>query len=171
MPVLCWEARVARRVAYLLFGFVFYVILVWTFQVEELVAAGAGALLTALIFGKHLPIEPVRLLSPRRWFWLLVYLPVFGYQCLKSNIDVALRVLSPGLQIRPGIVKIRTRLKTDVARVFLANSITLTPGTMTVEIRDDVLYIHWIEVGTEDPVAAARRIIGPFEFFLSRIFD
>jgi multicomponent Na+:H+ antiporter subunit E len=91
--------------------------------------------------------------------------------CLKSNIDVALRVLSPGLQIKPGIVKIRTALKSDAARVFLANSITLTPGTMTVEMRDDVLYIHWIEVGAEDPVAAAQKIIGPFEFFLARIFD
>lgn len=161
----------ARRAAYFLLGLVFYIVLVWSFQVEELIAALAAALLTALLFGKYLPIEPVRLLSPRRWFWLLAYLPVFAYQCFKSNIDVALRVLSPGLQIKPGIVKIRTTLKTDVARVFLANSITLTPGTMTVEIRDDVLYIHWIEVGEEDPVAAAKRIIGPFEYFLSRIFD
>ncbi len=161
----------ARRLAYFLLGLVFYIVLVWSFQVEELIAAGAAALLTALVFGKHLPIEPARLLSPRRWLWLLMYVPVFAYQCLKSNIDVALRVLSPGLQIKPGIVRIRTTLKSDVARVFLANSITLTPGTMTVEIRDDLLYIHWIEVGSDDPVAAAKRIIGPFEFFLSRIFD
>jgi multicomponent Na+:H+ antiporter subunit E len=91
--------------------------------------------------------------------------------CLKSNIDVALRVLSPGLQIKPGIVKIRTNLKSDVARVFLANSITLTPGTMTVEMKDDVLYIHWIEVGASDITAASKAIIGPFEYFLGRIFD
>jgi multicomponent Na+:H+ antiporter subunit E len=146
-------------------------VLVWTWQYEEVIAAAAVALLTALVFGANLPTQPIKLLQPRRWFWLLAYIPVFAYQCLKSNIDVALRVLSPGLQIKPGIVKIRTSLKSDIARVFLANSITLTPGTMTVEMKDDVLYIHWIEVGAEDPVAAARTIIGPFEYFLARIFD
>jgi len=101
----------------------------------------------------------------------LAYIPVFAYMCVKCNVDVALRVLSPGLQLKPGIVKIRTSLKSDIARVFLANSITLTPGTMTVELNDDVLYVHWIEVGSNDPVEAGKAIIGPFEYFLSRIFD
>ncbi len=146
-------------------------LLVYTFQYQEVLVGVGVALLTAVFFGRHLPVQPSRLLHPVRWFWLLVYIPVFVYMCLKANIDVALRVLSPGLQIRPGIVKIRTNLKSDVARVFLANSITLTPGTMTVEIKDDVLYIHWIEVGASDITAASKAIIGPFEYFLARIFD
>ena len=146
-------------------------LLVYTFQYQEVLVGVGVALLTAVFFGRHLPVQPSRLLHPVRWFWLLVYIPVFVYMCLKANIDVALRVLSPGLQIRPGIVKIRTNLKSDVARVFLANSITLTPGTMTVEIKDDVLYIHWIEVGASDITAASKAIVGPFEYFLARIFD
>ena len=161
----------SRRIAYFVAGLLVWLVLVWTFHYQELVAGIGVALLTAAVFGGSLPLAPVKLLQPARWFWLLVYIPVFAYQCLKSNIDVALRVLAPGLQIKPGIVRIRTSLKSDAARVFLANSITLTPGTMTVEMRDDVLYIHWIEVGAEDPVSAAKKIIGPFEFFLARIFD
>jgi multicomponent Na+:H+ antiporter subunit E len=161
----------ARRIAYFVVGVAVWLILVWTFHWQEVVAGIGVALITALVFGKLLPVEPARLLNPVRWFWLLVYIPVFAWQCLKSNIDVALRVLSPGLQIKPGIVKIKTTLKSDIARVFLANSITLTPGTMTVELKDDTLYIHWIEIGSEDPVEAARTIIGPFEYFLSRIFE
>ncbi len=161
----------ARRLAYWVAALLVWLVLVWTLRYEEVIAGGGAALITALIFGANLPLHPLKLLDPRRWFWLLAYIPVFGYQCLKSNIDVALRVLSPGLQLRPGIVKIRTTLKSDIARVFLANSITLTPGTMTVDISDDMLYIHWIEVATDDPKAAARAIIGPFEFFLARIFD
>ena len=160
-----------RRIAYFFAGFVVWMVLVWTLHYQEVVAGIGVALLTAAVFGGTLPMQPVKLAQPRRWFWLLVYIPVFAYECLKSNIDVALRVLSPGLQLKPGIVRIKTRVKSEVGRVFLANSITLTPGTMTVEIRDDVLYIHWIEVGTDDPVAAAKRIIGPFEYFLTRIFD
>jgi len=146
-------------------------LLVFTFHYQEVLAGVVVALLTAVFFGRHLPVQPSKLLNPVRWFWLLAYIPVFAYMCLKSNIDVALRVLSPGLQIKPGIVKIRTSLKSEVARVFLANSITLTPGTMTVEMKDDVLYIHWIEVGASDMSAASKAIIGPFEYFLARVFD
>lgn len=160
-----------RRIAYFVLGFAVWMLLVYTFHYQEVIAGIGVALLTAVLFGKYLPVEPSRLLSPVRWFWLLAYIPVFAYMCLKCNIDVALRVLSPGLQLKPGIVKIRTSLKSDIARVFLANSITLTPGTMTVELKDDVLYIHWIEVGSTDPVEAGKTIIGPFEYFLSRIFD
>ncbi|MBN2465234.1 Na+/H+ antiporter subunit E [candidate division WOR-3 bacterium] len=160
-----------KRFAYFVMGFVVWIVLVYTLQYQEVIVGAGVALLTAAIFGRHLPLKPGKLLSPVRWFWLLVYIPVFVYMCLKANIDVALRVLSPGLLIKPGIVKIRTRLKSDIARVFLANSITLTPGTMTVEIKEDVLYIHWIEVGAGDMTAASKAIIGPFEYFLARIFD
>jgi multicomponent Na+:H+ antiporter subunit E len=160
-----------KRLAYFVLGFAIWMLLVYTFHYQEVVIGAGVALLTAVIFGRYLPLEPGKLLNPVRWFWLLVYVPVFAYMCLKSNIDVALRVLSPGLQINPGIVKIRTRLKSDIARVFLANSITLTPGTMTVEIKEDMLYIHWIEVGAGDVAAASKAIIGPFEYFLARIFD
>jgi len=162
---------VARRIAYFVLGFVVWMLLVFTFHYQEVLAGVVVALLTAAFFGRHLPVQPHKLLNPVRWFWLLAYIPVFAYMCLKCNIDVALRVLSPGLQLKPGIVRIRTNLKTDIARVFLANSITLTPGTMTVELKDEVLYIHWIEVGTDDPVEARKAIIGPFEYFLARIFD
>jgi multicomponent Na+:H+ antiporter subunit E len=161
----------ARRIAYFVVSVAVWLVLVWTFHWQEVVGGIGVALITALVFGHLLPVGPAQLLNPVRWFWLLVYIPVFAWQCLKSNIDVALRVLSPGLQVKPGIVKIRTTLKSDIARVFLANSITLTPGTMTVEMVGDVLYIHWIEIGTEDSAEAARTIIGPFELFLRRIFE
>jgi len=161
----------SRRVAYFVVGFVVWILLVYTLHYQEVIAGAGVALLTAVLFGRYLPLDPKRLLNPVRWFWLIVYIPVFAYMCLKSNIDVALRVLSPGLQIEPGIVKIRTRLKSDIARVLLANSITLTPGTMTVEIKEDTFYIHWIEVGAGDMAAVSKAIIGPFEYFLARIFD
>ncbi len=163
--------KLGQRLVYWVAAMILWLVLVWTFHYQELIVGGVAASLTALLFGGQLPLTPTRLLDPRRWFWLIVYVPVFAYQCLKSNIDVALRVLSPGLQLRPGIVKIRTILKSDVARVFLANSITLTPGTMAVDIVGDTLYIHWISVAAEDPREAARAIVGPFEFFLARIFD
>lgn len=162
---------VARRVALLVLCFGVWFLLVWSTGWQEVVFGFGAAVLAAIFFGNIFPVGFARLLNPVRWFWLLVYVPVFVWQCLRANVDVALRVLAPGLELRPGIVRIRTSLKSDIARVFLANSITLTPGTMSVELVGDTLYIHWIEVTTDDPDAAARRIIGPFEFFLKRIFD
>lgn len=148
-----------------------WLLLTWTLGYQELVAGLAVSFLASAVFGGYLPFEPSKLINPVRWFWFVVYIPVFLYQCLKSNIDVALRVLSPGLQLRPAIVRVRTKVASEVGRVFLANSITLTPGTMTVELHDDMLYVHWIEMGDEDPVKAAKAIFGRFEFFLQRIFD
>ena len=60
---------------------------------------------------------------------------------IKANIDVAYRVLHPARPIKPGIVRIRTSLKNPVGKLALANSITLTPGTMTMQIVKDRHYI------------------------------
>jgi multicomponent Na+:H+ antiporter subunit E len=163
--------KAARTLVYWLAAMAVWLLLTWTVSWPSVVVGAVLSLISAVVFGGELPLAPVRLLNPRRWFWLLVYVPVFAYQCFKANLDVALRVLSPGLALRPGIVRIRTSLKSDLARTFLANSITLTPGTMTVEIKDDVLYIHWIDVKTEDPEKAGQMIKGPFEDLLARIFD
>ncbi|MGQ9707472.1 MAG: Na+/H+ antiporter subunit E [bacterium] len=161
----------ARRSVYFLAGLVVWLFLGWTLNYQEVIIGAVVSLLAAGMFGGYLPVEPKKLLNPRRWFWLLLYIPVFSWQCLKANIDVALRVLSPGLNLKPGIVKINTNLKSDIARVFLANSITMTPGTLTVDINDNTLYIHWIEIRSDDPEVMAKMIKGPFEFFLARIFD
>lgn len=161
----------SRRIAYFIGALIIWLLLGWSWHYQEIIVGAAVAAITAGMFGGYLPIEAKKLLNPVRWFWLLLYIPVFAWQCLKANIDVALRVLSPGLNLKPGIVKIKTSLKSEVARVILANSITMTPGTLTVEIKDDTLYIHWIEIRSEDPDEMGRMIKGPFEFFLSRIFD
>ncbi len=163
--------RASRTIAYWIGGFGVWLLLTWSVRLDSLVAGVLVSFVSALIFGAYLPLKPGSLFNPRRWVWLLVYIPVFGYQCFKANLDVAMRVLTPGLKLRPGIVRIRTTLKSPIARTFLANSITLTPGTMTVEIKEDTLYIHWIDVSTDDEDAAARIIKGPFEKILARIFD
>ncbi len=63
-------------------------------------------------------------------------------EIIKANIDVARIVLHPRLPIEPSIVKFKTTLKGDTAKVSLANSITLTPGTITMDIIGDTFYVH-----------------------------
>src|SRR4030042_1264200 len=102
----------------------------------------------------------------------LVYLPVFFYYVVKANFDVVYRALHPKMPIRPGIVKIKTNLKTDSAITALANSITLTPGTLTVDLTEDgFLYIHWINVKSDDVEQATQIIARQFEWFLHKIFE
>ncbi len=108
-----------------------------------------------------------------RYLWFLYYIPIFIWECFKANIDVAYRVLHPDLPIHPGIVKVKTTLKSDTALTFLANSITLTPGTLTVDVdkEEGVLYIHWIEVKNKDIDKATKLIVDRFQNILKRIFE
>jgi len=75
----------------------------------------------------------------------IAYFPRFFYEMAKANFDVAYRVITG--KIKPGIVKISPGLKNNLSVTLLANSITLTPGTLTVEVDEDKnLYVHWINV-------------------------
>ena len=119
----------------------------------------------------HLSTRGLRNLSPRRIGWAIAYVPVFLWAMIKANLDVAYRVLHPKRPIKPGIVRIRTHLKNPVGKLALANSITLTPGTMTMQIVDDKYYIHWIYVRSEDEEEAGKDIKGSFEKYLKEVFD
>ena len=72
----------------------------------------------------------------------LLYGPWLIWQIVKANVDVARRILHPALPIRPHVVLIRAGQKTDLGRVIHANSITLTPGTVTIDLEGDDLTVH-----------------------------
>ena len=78
------------------------------------------------------------------WFRLLGYFPWLVWQIVLANIDVAKIILSPGLPIQPQLVSFRKNLPGPVAHLTLANSITLTPGTITIEMEGDKYLIHAI---------------------------
>ena len=114
----------------------------------------------------------VRRFNLMKIVWFLYYILLFLWLCLKANIDVAYRVLHPKLPINPGIVKVHTNLKNPIAIAALANSITLTPGTLTIDITEDgFLYIHWINVLSEDIDQATKYIVSSFENILLKIFE
>ena len=95
---------------------------------------------------------------------------VFIWECFKANIDVAYRVLHPKLPIRPGTVKVKVSLKSDIGLTFLANSVTLTPGTTTVDIDkpNGYLYVHCLSVKDG---AVRLPVVSRFENILKRIFE
>lgn len=83
-------------------------------------------------------------LAAGRVLRFLGYLPWLLYQIMLANIDVAYRVIHPKMPIEPGIIRFETKLKTDTALVTLANSITLTPGTVTIDIKEGEYFVHAI---------------------------
>ena len=125
-----------------------------------------------LLFGAGTYIfEGVRL-TPKSVWYSFYYVMVFIVALVKSNIDVIFRVLDPKLPVRPGIVRVHTKLKSPLARLILANSITLTPGTFVVDIKEGIIYVHWIEVCCEDDAnAITENIAGQFEKILLKIYE
>jgi multicomponent Na+:H+ antiporter subunit E len=109
-------------------------------------------------------------LSIKMVLFFLVYIIVLFWEVIKANLDVAYRVIHPKMPIKPGIVVIKTCLKSDIAKMILANSITLTPGTFTLDVIGDKLLIHWINVKVEDIDEATSLIGHRFEKYLKVIF-
>jgi multicomponent Na+:H+ antiporter subunit E len=153
------------------FVFAIWLLLTWSVEPAALLAGLIFSLLVSVLLSRTFPDRLERFLDPRRWFWLLVYIPYFFYYCVKANVDVAYRVLNPDMPIRPGIVKVRTELKTDIGKTMLANSITLTPGTLTVDIDGQDLYIHWIYVATDDPRRQTDVIVRRFERVIKEVCE
>ena len=85
-----------------------------------------------------------------------IYLPWLMREVIRSNVDVARRILTPSLPISPRTFTIRASQRTAVGRVLYANSITLTPGTVTIDVRDNELEIHALTSESAEEVRAGR---------------
>lgn len=151
--------------------FITWMLLTSRIYLQNIIVGAVASLLATLFFGKYFIHGYQKLLQPARYFWLLVFVLVFIWECIKSNFDVAYRVLHPSMPIKPGIVKIKLRMKSAFGRAVLANSITMTPGTISMDIIGEFLYVHWIYVSTTDPEKYSGPISGKFEKLLIKIFD
>ena len=116
-------------------------------------AAMAGTLLISTAQAATLPHTVV----PGDTMWkLAVKYQVGTREIISANLTVCRMILNRKETVEPVIIRVRTNLKTETARVILANSITLTPGTITVSMTDDYLLVHCLDKslseGIEDSV-------------------
>ena len=168
-----------RKLTLTIISYLLWFLLVWPFdpvtgelEMQSTVIGIVVALFVGLYLGEKIPGHIGVGTVFRRIFWIIIYIPYFSWYVLLANLDVVYRVIHPEMPIHPGIVKVRTNLKSPAGRTMLANSITLTPGTLTVDITDDgFLYIHWINVKTQDVDGATREIVGRFEKMIRRMFE
>ncbi len=139
----------------------------------ELIAGAIVSMLVALIVRPILPTGWYRALNPLRLTVFFIYLVgPFFWLMAKANIDVVYRVISG--RINPGIVRVSSGLKNDVSTTLLANSITLTPGTLTVDVDEKTndLFVHWINVDEQvikEKPRDCRPICGSFPEWARRI--
>lgn len=160
-----------KKIILILFSFLLWLLLTWTLNWQSLVAGGVISIAAGLVFGTLFVTNAKKVFQLQRWFWVLVYIPIFLWEMAKANFDVAYRVLHPKMPIHPGIVKVKTKIKSEMGIAFLANSITLTPGTFTVDLKGQILYIHCINVKHTDLAKASEDIVARFEKLLIKIFD
>lgn len=162
-----------------IFAFILWLIFIGSYSApnigEELVGGIVVSILVGVFSSSYLVKEDAFwMFKKNRILWLILFIPSYTMELIKANWDVAKRALSPNININPGIVKIQTELKSDYGLAMLANCITLTPGTIAMNIVEEkgntYMYIHWIDVKTEEEQEAANIIKGAFEPWVRRIF-
>lgn len=155
----------------------FWILLTWSFSSEELIIGAVVCLIVALFSARFFIHEkafwlfnPLRLLKAL-FFWF----GVFIVELVKANVDMAKRCFGGCKNINPGIVKVPVDLEADYAQAALANAITLTPGTITMEITEEdgqtYYYIHWIDVSKPSGKEAGDAIKGTLEKWLRRVWQ
>lgn len=160
-----------KKMVLFIISFIIWLLLTWTVYLPSVLIGIGVSLIVSFWFADLFVQHPENFFQIKRFLYLLFYIFLFLFYCVWANLDVAYRVLHPNLPVNPGIVKVKTSLSTLTGKVALANSITLTPGTLTVELTDDgYLYVHWINVRAVDVEEATRRIVGRFEPVLKEVF-
>ncbi len=145
-------------------------LLIWVliagFEWTEVVLGAAVALILSIIISKY-----VNYSFGFKIVWLLIkfvfiYIPVFIYKLVLANLDMAYRVLNPKMPINPRVVKVPTNLKNDFSKLILANSITLTPGTLSLDVEEDGVLVHWVNAKGETGQEYKEQISQSFENIL-----
>ncbi len=139
--------------------FAFWVILSGKFDAFHL---GIGAISTVCIAlgTRHLLMRTPAIVEDKQhpmsaisWGRVLLYVPWLGWQIALSSLQVAWLVIHPKMPISPRVVRFHTTLPHELARLTLANSITLTPGTVTLDVEGDEFIIHALTASSASALA------------------
>ena len=136
--------------------FIFWIVLTATFVAYELVLGAICSAFAAVISVSILVHTLDRRITPMVMLRFPVYALAMIWEITKANIDVALIIINPKLPVDPRIIEYKTYLPDDLPRTVFADSITLTPGTVTVELEEDRLYVHCLAPHHEEGLREGR---------------
>ena len=143
--------------------FVTWMILTSNFEIANIFIGLGVSFSIALLYINLFEHKEFEFISP---VWFGIYIWVLLKNLVISNLQIAKRVLSKDMKLAPAIVEVETTLQSDWKKLLLANSITLTPGTLTLDIKGNTLHIHTIEYhdGSDK-----QEIIKEFEEVISKL--
>ncbi len=152
-------------------SFLLIYLLIAGFTLDEVILGSVVSVILTIVLVKYVDFRidkkfPIKLLK-----FLFIYIPVFLWKLVLANLDIARRVLSFKIPLNPGIVKVKTNLKGDFGKLTLANSITLTPGTLSIDIDEDNIYVHTVDIKGKEETEIQADISEPFEKILGGIFE
>ncbi|KXB07424.1 hypothetical protein AKJ52_00310 [candidate division MSBL1 archaeon SCGC-AAA382C18] len=140
----------------------------WNNSTQEFVVGGIVSFIVSAISYKFFTKNPGDMINPKRWGYIIAYIPAYIWAEIKAHLNVAYRVLKPS-SMSPSIVEVPTELESDVGLTTLADSITMTPGTLTVEIDEEEpkLFVHWITAEDKtEPEQAYENVGEPLEKYI-----
>ncbi|MBN2169127.1 MAG: Na+/H+ antiporter subunit E [Actinobacteria bacterium] len=136
--------------------FALWIVFTMKFNWEHLLMGAVVSIfigyLTGLMFYRKMDAS----LSPKLFYKFPVFFGLLAWEIIKANVDVLRRVFAPSMPISPRIISFDSFLETDLARVVLSNSITLTPGTVTIDIEGSRLYVHCLAGAHQDDLLQGR---------------
>lgn len=140
---------------------------------EEIIVGIIVSLFVGFLSSKIIPHSVVKEISnPVKWLFASIYMiGPFFISLLVANIEVLYRIITG--RIKPAIVKVETGLKSETGTYFLSNSITLSPGTLTIAVDEEThdLYIHCLQWDKEEGEAAAPGDVSIFSYWwMKKIF-
>ncbi|MEA2046829.1 MAG: Na+/H+ antiporter subunit E [Campylobacterota bacterium] len=152
-----------RTLFWTVFLFFIWMILSANFELSNLLIGLGISFAVSLLYIRVFQNEKLERINP---FYLGVYILVLIKNLIISNLQIAKRTLSPDMKLNPAIVAVKTELQSDWKKLLLANSITLTPGTLALDVKDDTLFIHIIEC---KEVSDKESITKEFETIIQKI--
>lgn len=138
-------------------GLVTALTLLWwgmSFVTDPIVLSlGAVSILISVIAAMRMGLRDRESSPYHRIFGFIGYMPYLVGEIIKANLTVIKAILSPDLNIEPTLVKVKSTCRSDLSKVIFANSITLTPGTVTLRVDNDVLLVHGLYEADAQPEA------------------
>ena len=141
------KSKEGRKIFRLLLYTLFFAVIWYSLSggAAESWVIGGPVILFSLIATAHLPTT-----APWRWHLagVLKFIPFFIWQSVYSGIDVAYRALHPALPVEPDLFDFRVRLPPGLARISFVNTVSMLPGTLSADLKGDVVTVHGLVQGT-----------------------
>jgi len=161
------------KIVLFVFSFMIWMLLGWSLDLQHILIGLPVAFLVSFLMGDLFVHRLEVIFQPSRYFWFIYFIPLFIWQWFKASLNMIMIVLSSSSSIKPGIIKIKTNLKSDLGLTFLANAITLMPGMLCVDIKPErgTLYVHWINIELVQVEKKTVSTVRQFENVLTKIFE